>query len=577
MSEFPTRNAAMDRCSPNSTASPKLGIYMSLLVAASLASTATAQENDGPLGGLRFPQIFRKSEAQNPPASAKKPVEENRFIARARQLMVDARRFESLGQYDAAFDTATKAQSVYEASMRTTNAEWPTHEQTPSEYIRDLEKRLSVIQRTQTQQNAARTPGAVPTSRAPQGPVGVAATEPRATQPRATQRPSTTANAPSTMANAPVANFEPQRPQPQRPIARTEAAPTEAATAGFIGQTGGILEATKRGRQLLETAEAANEVVGVFKGTQPRQPATEQTAEHEAASEQPEATKAERSLNVARSVLDRIDNLQTWQPVSGEKPATQPTDAGTHDSSDPPLPTGNHTAGGKASKPAELPEQIDATSGIADSLVGPIPTHIEKHPTSQSGPLEIGGSHAGTPKEAKHNSAKPLLGSASDDQHGTALLLPPLSAEPAKPTTEASGERSLWLVGTVQTISTFLGVLFAGMVLLAVRQLLKQQSAAPEAVPAQPVPQAAAVIEEVQPQPIAAAPEASESPEVAEEPLPSREAVSQKPSLRVVSAANDDDSVADGSKHEAEVVKSVFEQNVKLMESLHNLSDSAAA
>ncbi len=576
MSEFPTSTMATDRCSQNSTASSKLGIYMSLLVAASLASTATAQENDGPLGGLRFPQIFRKSESQTPAATAKKPVEENRFIARARQLMVDARRFESLGQYDAAFETATKAQSVYEASMRTTNAEWPAQEQTPSEYIRDLEKRLSVIQRTQAQQNAPRTPGAAPTGRAPQAPAGVAATDPRAMQPRTTQRPSTAANAPSSTSNSPVANFEPQRPQPQRPIARTEIAPSEAA-AGFIGQTGGILEATKRGRQLLETAEAANDVVGVFKGAQPQQPATEQPAEHEVAAGQPEPTKAERSLNVARSVLDRIDNLQTWQPVSAEKPVTQPSGAETHDASDPPLPTGNHAADAKGSKPAELPEQIDATSGIADSLVGPIPTHIEKHQSSSSGPLEIGGSHSGTPKEARHNSAKPLLGSASDDQHGTALLLPPLSAEPAKTTTEASGDHSLWLVGTVQTISTFLGVLFAGMILLAVRQLLKQQSAAPEAVPAQPVPQAAAVIEEAQPQPVAAAPKVAETPDATEEPLPSREVASQKPALRVVSAANDDESMADSTKREAEVVKSVFEQNVKLMESLHNLSDSAAA
>lgn len=568
MSEFPTKAATMDRASINSKILSKFGLSTGLLVMVSFGTAAQAQDGESRLSGLRFPQIFRKAEPQPAPAATKKVMEENRFIIRAKQLMVDARRFESLGQYDAAFETATKAQSIYEAALRTTNAEWPANEQTPNEYIKGLEKRLAAVQRSAAQQNPGRASVNAAPAKAPQAPAVAGIAEAPAAQPRTASRANSTAN-------VPVSNFEPQRPQ--RPVARTEPT-TGVEPTNLLPQANAIFDLTKRSRQVLETVEAARDVAGVITGDEQHPSGTEPATENEVAQQQP--TKTERSLNVARSVLDRLDNLQTWQPVSAEKPAQEPVDA--HEGLEPPLPADAPDAAGKASKPSEIPEQIESTSGIADSLVGPIPTHIERNHRTQAGPLEIGGPNASSPNEAKHGSTKPLLSSEPEDTHGTALLLPPLSSgslktEPAS----ANSERSLWLLGTVQTISTFLGVLLAAIVVLATRKSFTQQAAVPAAT------SAPAIVEAPQSTP-APAPIAHAQPVIAEEPattLPStpepapvREVASQKPALRVVSAANDDEAVAnEAASREAEVVKSVFEQNVKLMESLHNLSDSAAA
>ena len=73
----------------------------------------------------------------------------NRFIARVQLLNDEARRFELNGDLKAAYELATRADSILATVFRRSNAKWPKNEETPAELISRLRYKARKIQAAQ--------------------------------------------------------------------------------------------------------------------------------------------------------------------------------------------------------------------------------------------------------------------------------------------------------------------------------------------------------------------------------------------------------------------------------------------
>ena len=171
------------------------------------------------------------------------------------------------------------------------------------------------------------------------------------------------------------------------------------------------------------------------------------------------------------------------------------------------------------------------------------------------------GHEFGASEKSNGSGISRSISSSNDtDSHGAALLLPAVGASKAEATeTRAAPPRSLWVVGSVQTIATFLGVLGAIVTVLFVKTLMKQQ----KALPATSTTGATAAAKTT------ATVNSADRPATDSATLP----------FRVVGA----DSVKGRATLSAEMastespVKSVFDQNVELLETLNNLPQQKAA
>lgn len=507
-----------------------------------LASLSVASAEESRL--LKLPSIFRKAEqpaAQPQPKTESRTASDDRVLNRARQLLSEARKEDAQGRLENALDLAARADGVYRAAQRTTDARWPSSEQTPADYVRQLEGKLLARAAQQT----ANTPAAAVTvGMLPGQPKNIsknqqlanAAVNTLATSGEfgKTQRPDEAA-----------ANLTPAKEQLRHEFLPT---PTRA-----------LENLTTKGREVLDVATTAKDFADVLLEPTP----SPEPNPHQPLSTAPaqiEPTKVERSLQTARTVLDRLDQMQHWQPVNAEKPANNKSS----DPTDPPLPDRDDAK----SRGAQTPVLLGTPSGIADDQVNPIPTQLQNDRLVETGPTPIEIHHPSTPSELPATlpglPGLPLSTTKSVTRPDP-LLMPALGGaekdeEPA-PTSKAT-THPLWLVGTVQALATFIGALSALLVVLALRP--KAKATVPQAVASNStVPQVA-----VAPKPVL---ETSEVTHDATHHEPTT-----IPFRRVDAADKDSTKVATPLTHEA-AAKSVFEQNLQLLDELNHLSEKKAA
>lgn len=103
-----------------------------------------------PLFGLG--RIFRREPVV---AERPEPAAENRFLARVRQLLEEARKHEETGQPEAALESALRADSVLRAAQQTAGVRWPNREENPREYITALKRRTGVTEKQRADQAAS--------------------------------------------------------------------------------------------------------------------------------------------------------------------------------------------------------------------------------------------------------------------------------------------------------------------------------------------------------------------------------------------------------------------------------------
>ena len=290
--------------------------------------------------------------------------------------MAEARTQEAGGRVDLALDLASRAEGVYQAAQRTLDARWPANEQSPGEYVRVLEKRLLA--------SASSNPDA-------RVELGSQNAEPPVAQSLSANqisKPVTPSRITAKPTPVRAADYEElksdfgktQRPAAVRDLPEPEATSNNLAASNFLPASNSLSDWTKRGRQALQTIEAVKEVAEVVTG-EPLLPelqsSDDQLPDADVAAAEP--TKVDRSLNAAKSVLDRLDHLNSWQPASAEKPAKSVLPS-ADEQGEPPLPNDSQRGTQTGRGPLTIPDLINSPNGISDGQVGPIPTHFDwKH------------------------------------------------------------------------------------------------------------------------------------------------------------------------------------------------------
>lgn len=513
-----------------------------LLVSLTLSSSAMAEDSRF----LKLPSFMRKNEQPTVQPQQQRPEQrvatDDRVLNRARQLMSEARREEVQGRLENAIDLAARADGVYRAAQRTTDARWPANEQTPADYVRQLEGKL-LARANQPKTN---------------GPAAAVSIGTLPGQNKDAARTQQLANAAvNSLANG--TDFG----RTQRPDDSLEAAASTAdqlrSDFSLPSPTKALEGLTTQGRNILEVATTAKGIADVvLEPTQPEPSDGQEPLPSEPIRQEP--TKVDKSLQTARTVLDRLDQMQHWQPVSSEKPVKEkPGEQG-----DPPLPSDDE-ASFKSS--ANNPILIGTPSGISDDQVNPIPTqfHADHSTDGNPSPIEIRfpSDPRDTPGKLQDLPGKPL-GAGATSGRADALLMPAIGSSDKPIETEKpakSATHPLWVVGTVQAIATFVGALGAILVVLGLRPKSKANAAV--VVPTATV--------EATPQAVAAVAETHDAAVDAGHHEPTT-----IPFRRNETAAEKDAAKVPAITHEA-AAKSVFEQNLQLLDELNHLNEKKAA
>ncbi len=547
----PHRDHAEPVASPSKFQPARRLVWLSgtgLLASLTLSSAAFAEESRL----LKLPSFLRKNEqpaVQPQPSRTEQRVStDDRVLNRARQMMSEARREEAQGRLENAIDLASRADGVYRAAQRTTDARWPSSEQSPAEYVRQLEGKL--VARAADQKANVRA-----------GAVSVGTLPGQSKDPTKAQQ----------FANAAVnslsntSDFGKTQKPDEVDAAVASSADLLRSDFSLPSPTKALEGLTTQGRNVLDVATAAKDIAdAVLEPTTPQVADSQEPLPVEPTRQEP--TKVERSLQTARTVLDRLDQMQHWQPVSAEKPANSGTSS---DQTDPPLPAGDD-ANSTARRNANNPVLIGTPNGIADDQVNPIPTHFHPEQPSESGPAPIEIRFPSDPRDTPgqlHDLPGKPLGTRTDNGalRPDPLLMPAIgSPEPTTETekTTKASTHPLWVIGTVQALATFVGALGALLVVLGLRP--KAKAAAVAAVPA--------TATTVTAQPAVAV--------VAEPSDVALDAAHHEPSTipfrRVDDSVEKESKSAAASAHEA-AAKSVFEQNLQLLDELNHLSEKKAA
>lgn len=133
------------RASEPGLAAVRLSLAVAILVcSASLfaADDGSTNEAGRPSRSIfRLRELFRRDRSPDTPVA---PVSDSRFLSRARQLLNDARKLEEAGQADRALETARRAESVIRAARLTAGVRWPDTDESPGQYIAALKQRTGV-------------------------------------------------------------------------------------------------------------------------------------------------------------------------------------------------------------------------------------------------------------------------------------------------------------------------------------------------------------------------------------------------------------------------------------------------
>lgn len=524
---------------------------LALIGITSIGGTA---EGDGGLRSrlFRVPSLFRSAAKPETPAPA--PTED-RFLRRVRQLMADAQQLESSGHTAAALDMARRADNVLVTASRTAGVEWPAGQRTPSEYAAALDQQLKAAGLTRSQD--------------------------------ADSQPQTSTNRISPTVQGPSAA---QVRPPTKPMQSSE----------LLLDWGNRGESPTSGRKPIELIGADNQPAG--------------------SSSKPESE--ELNSTPVGGLLQHLRALETWGTVQGSGPGS------ADPRNDPSAPAD------ALPNPGQFPEASGWLPDINDQNVGPIPTQVPHTPFDAT----VGPLHPETPdrltvdESAFPTPAGPPVAETTDpfanpnDAAGSSALADTNTTEPPgpqpvlnglpEPSPQPSGtylgvtqatateaqteaprdavpaiatlaapspqklESNLLIIAAVQVLATFFGVLLAILVFRAVAiriwgpgmGLIVQtthsgaEDADAHASEADLVP---FVINGDSSGDAASGEEADEETE-----MPDPASIP----FRLVGSSYEDERQAEEQaerEREVAILKSVFDQNVNLLEELQGISKSA--
>ena len=508
---------------------------------------------------FRLP-YFLKRDRQTEPAA--KPAEPNRFIARATQLLTQAKAFEANGKPGSALEMARRAESVIEAASHTTGAHWPSKTQSPAQYIASLQQRTGVMDKASPSIVDSQT--FVPGNPRPQ-----------------TQSPLPTTESPGPAAfyflpeehggeSAPLSKTTPQDQKPT-------SAPTLPSPPQQVGSGSVLLNWGNR----FQTSQI--QLTGVTQATQP--------------SSTSDGTTDETGL-----LIQQLGELETWSPIP--PPAGEGSNIRNRD-----VIQRNFTGQtNQPSLPMVIPGLIDRPDGIDDQNVAPIPTRptdsIEgsaSESVTTTIPVVPEANNQSPPSQLPQNESgnrdrQSVIAARNGDSQTSVYDATPQLLTHANDATFAAtsgtndNTASVWQTATAQLVATFLGVVLAVGLFLLIRaaavQLFGTQlgvtfhfgSAKSASTEAKGDDEAADVVPfGVQSSHDATVPPI-EQPE--ETKRAGRVADPTDFPFRVVGSSNvDDDSTAESDinqERESAILRSVFDQNLDLISELDKRNESAA-
>ena len=206
-----------------------------------------------------------------------------------------------------------------------------------------------------------------------------------------------------------------------------------------------------------------------------------------------------------------------------------------------------------------MPDLIGTPSEIEDDQVNPIPTHLQANPLSPlhagAGPIEVNQPSDPTALPGRFPLGMPLP-PESGNVRADAQLMPAIT--PSESQVESNSKAAttpLWLIGTIQAAATFIGVLGALLVVIWLRPKSKAAAIAETKTTKETASNTSAF----------AATSAAESHDV--DPHAAPTTIPFRRTAEVESTPLNADLVA----------KSVFEQNLALLDELNHLNVKKAA
>ncbi|MDA1165515.1 MAG: hypothetical protein O3B13_20655 [Planctomycetota bacterium] len=546
---------------------------------------------------FRLPDILKRGDK---PTSPVHTVPGDRFVARSRQLLADARQLERNGHPEAAMELARRAESIITTAQHTTGVNWPQGEDSPTDYIAELHRRFPPS-------NEASTPSGVTT---------VMDDDRTSSSGQPQLLPKTAASSATSVTALSIGS--------EARVAQS----IDTATANR-NQTGTLVSDSGAGRvdtppeqrtvlpELLldwgnRTPSEEIKLTGSVRDQTSSDAEMPGTAQSDNAQDQ--IAQDESGL-----LLQQLGRLEEWTSIQVD-PSRRQSDADTQPtSSSPPsnevpqpLFEGPLTAidTGPATMPSVIPELIPRSTEIDDRNVGPIPTQVPLTGNSQSRDPSATTIPV-VPHRAGRNSSRPLSNEPTTDELAASIhdrtpwLLPGQkpdaasssdtnSTEPA-PVIASGSNSNLWQLAAVQVFATFLGVLLAIAAFLAIRAVAARLFGTALGVTVQV---GGNPISTVQQQKIAADGNTyyvNESSDVVwlggvsnrtSSPLPANS--EDQPSraggvanaedfpFRIVGASGDDEHLLEEQECEEAILKSVFDHNINLMNQLNGLKESAA-
>ena len=392
---------------------------------------------------FRLPGFLKRDRETRPVA---KPVEPNRFVTRATQLLAQAKTLEANGEPEAALEIARRAESIIKAAGHTTGTQWPSRTQSPAQYITGLKQRTGVMD--------------VPPSSNADTPMFVS----EKPQPLAQSQPANTAK--REPAAGPLLE---ELAAPSQPLSQP---PSKTKTEGPKRANAPALPVTPHrvisGKPLLNWGDRYPTLkIQLIGATQ----------------ESPGSATTDGTTDETKLLIQQLGELETWTTI--EPPAGEGSDIRN-------LETGRLVDAGQGTKPPPpliIPGLIDRPDGIDDQNVAPIPTRptdsIEGSPQrsvtttipvvpdadGQSPPASL-PQH----RSVNRDNQPAIAAENSASQNSVYETTPQLLTQTGDATATLSATvgtndspASVWQIAAAQLVATFLGVVLAVGIFLLTR------------------------------------------------------------------------------------------------------------
>lgn len=378
---------------------------------------------------FRLPDILKRDRQ---PAGTHKPASQDRFVARAMQLLTEARALEKRGAAEAALKSAKRSQSVLKTAEHTAGARWPVNEESPAQYISALKRRTGVTGET--------TPSSAPAREAASG-IGTIP--------------------PGTTSRRTAAGFASELPG-KLPTGIPPLSPTRAPTGKTVLDWG--TRTPTNGITLTAGTEA------------PREQTT-----------RPNASAPSLPTDESGLLFQQLNQLDTWtgieRPAGNASPLHRQAGDSYLPTSAPSKATGQTRSG--SPPPLVIPGMIDRPGGIDDQNVEPIPTGLTdsvsgsstKAVTTTIPVVPDPADRLPTISKGRTTSDKAIANAAESgdpmetvyDQTPRLLTQPDAGTSTRANANSADSDATIWQLAAAQLLSTFLGIILAIAAFLLIR------------------------------------------------------------------------------------------------------------